>query len=1127
MNVFSNARSNFALIRSFHRNSERGFALICTLMMMMLLAVLCVGMLSLSTVTLRTTSTDAAQATARMNARLALSIAIGEVQKNLGPDMRISARAATLCQDKRIGSTVAPSSPQAWWVGATHSDGTTGLGDNKQPVVWLVSGLTGQSPKTQLESPFESPVEMIGDGCLDLATHTGGSPITAGRVMLHNSKGDTTGAYAYFVDDEGMKAQLVASSEEVRNDRDEGNPLGGGVIPGTYSLGILENMAELARTDGKNMTRIVSLNNLPVAGVSKSLMKKKFFGYTMRSYGVLTDVKKGGLKKDLTVAFENDDVFNTEFPRNDLDKFLLVDPKKRTGEMDANGYIHWDILKDYYNLKKQIRMRDGLPAIELTLFDKTELLSGTGALGQGRLGPHQMGPAGSAKANPYGEFKMTPLNEEYKHNPITSILSHMQQNAWVEYKAGVSGAKGKLVTHAQLWTSHYNPYNISIYARGEKPKEGPRIINFPQVLFTVGSGMNRVKGFHDKQEVHVGNGVVLQPGRSHVFGFKDNALQENSIDAMLYTDKVKDLTLESVYKEYETNLGSAGKTNLTIEYFMDRPTLAHGVDQEAGNATNGDFELAQVFFAPFSWNQVKRTSGSETRPGISKSFPVMPAGSLNENTMFSQSFVLRTTREAGNRIRPLVDANIRAVWNNPKWDSPLNLPLLASYSDAGAGVAEEQLVPMNTDSPPYGHGYWGGSHDPVHGVDRVILFDVPREDLVSLGQLQHAAAGRFSYEPTYVVGNSYANIRIPAGEWQASISDTYSTARPGLTQWAIPGNFNLYDSSYLVNEVLWDSYIFTTLPQSQDNYQSTEEPPDYDTLLTGKTFLPNPRFIPYEPAGSTFTEDVLKDGSTGAGGSFHHNAGYVLVDGAFNVNSTSVDAWEAFLSGTYQLPVPRLNGNNKDIAFSREGIAGVRFPRVKTTYGTGMQTSALNDNYWTGFRDLTSEEVRAIAREIVNGVRKRGPFLSLGQFVNRSLENSEEGKSGLLQAALDATVNNGSSDAFAEDIDGRFQNIPPNNTQGAAFPGQLLQGDVLQALSPFMQVRSDTFTIRAYGEARNPKTGRTEARAWCEATVQRYPDPLKTTASSKPFMEELANPSGPFGRKFHMVSFRWLHPSEI
>ena len=92
-----------------------------------------------------------------------------------------------------------------------------------------------------------------------------------------------------------------------------------------------------------------------------------------------------------------------------------------------------------------------------------------------------------------------------------------------------------------------------------------------------------------------------------------------------------------------------------------------------------------------------------------------------------------------------------------------------------------------------------------------------------LGQLQHAAVGRFSYEPTYVVGNSYANLRIPPDDWKASVRDTFSSADHGLTDYAIPGNFNLYDASYLVNEELWDSYIFTTIPQVADNYRGGRE----------------------------------------------------------------------------------------------------------------------------------------------------------------------------------------------------------------------------------------------------------------------------------------------------------------
>ena len=113
-------------------------------------------------------------------------------------------------------------------------------------------------------------------------------------------------------------------------------------------------------------------------------------------------------------------------------------------------------------------------------------------------------------------------------------------------------------------------------------------------------------------------------------------------------------------------------------------------------------------------------------------------------------------------------------------------------------------------------------------------------------------------------------------------------------------------------------------------------------------------------------------------------------------------------------------------------------------------------------------------------------------------------------------------------LDGVEERIRPGvSTQGAGFPGQLLQGDILQALSPMMQVRSDCFTIRGYGEAKHPHTGEIEARAWCEAVVQRLPDPVPNPESTASPLKELASPTSPFGRQFRIVSFRWLAPEEI
>ena len=78
-----------------------------------------------------------------------------------------------------------------------------------------------------------------------------------------------------------------------------------------------------------------------------------------------------------------------------------------------------------------------------------------------------------------------------------------------------------------------------------------------------------------------------------------------------------------------------------------------------------------------------------------------------------------------------------------------------------------------------------------------------------------------------------------------------------------------------------------------------------------------------------------------------------------------------------------------------------------------------------------------------------------------------------------------------------------------------------------MTVRSDTFTIRAYGEARNALNNRVEARAWCEAVIQRSPDPLVGPGGNKGAFDELAKPSSKSGRTSSMVSFRWLSSNEI
>ena len=82
--------------QSCNRDAQTGsgFALVATISILVLLTIIAVGMLTLSSLTLKTDSNQSAQNEAKANARMALMIAIGELQKEMGPDMRVSAEAA-------------------------------------------------------------------------------------------------------------------------------------------------------------------------------------------------------------------------------------------------------------------------------------------------------------------------------------------------------------------------------------------------------------------------------------------------------------------------------------------------------------------------------------------------------------------------------------------------------------------------------------------------------------------------------------------------------------------------------------------------------------------------------------------------------------------------------------------------------------------------------------------------------------------------------------------------------------------------------------------------------------------------------------------------------------------------
>ncbi|MCP5533447.1 MAG: hypothetical protein H7A48_09760, partial [Akkermansiaceae bacterium] len=506
---------------------------------------------------------------------------------------------------------------------------------------------------------------------------------------------------------------------------------------------------------------------------------------------------------------------------------------------------------------------------------------------------------------------------------------------------------------------------------------------------------------------------------------------------------------------------------------------------------------------------------------------------------------------------PHFDEALLANWNpraafsaRTPWDNVAgSMPLSGSAGGPwffGAYTRDlfDQDVSWQEQTPVVSGGRSRGNPfgPPQEGRDRIILFEVPRDStgVVSIGQFQHAPLSDLVWHPSFAVGNSLADPRLGTGALTRTVPPTESEdslnyggfhendlgwssdfqRSAGKSEWATtarallgdaPETGNLvYDLSFEANHALWDRYFLST--------GTTEEKQSFLVNPAGHP-LPNGRMRLAPGAENASAEDLAD---------FHRAAGLLMLDGAFNVNSTRVEAWKALLGST------RLAG------FA--GKNETPFPRTVADPAESWTNSesADDDDAWSGYRSLDPSEIDSLARAIVEQVKLRGPFVSLADFVNRRLADDETGRMGALEAAIRA-ANLNSSLIADYPLDNsrplpdyqhpdnlpdatRFEQTLKPDSKAWGVPGWLTQADVLQVIGPALSARSDSFVIRAYGDAVDA-SGSITARAWCEAVVQRMPEPVAPDDTG-------INPRDPgddgdFGRKFVVASFRWLHPEEL
>jgi hypothetical protein len=1193
------------------KTRQAGFALIVTLSLMILLTVIAVGLLTLSSITVRSTSQGASQAIANNNARLALMLAIGDLQKTLGPDQRISATASSFSPTAVPQPNIVGAWTSLGWQGPA---GTPPLPSSKAANFrgWLVST---KDVASAIDFTFPTKAQNTDSVWLTNPATTGtiapnDSTMRAERIPL--TIGNSRGGIAWMVSDNSTKAALNVKSVNSM-------VLAENVANRTAPTSPRPDVLSKALAGITEPNRLISMQTavLAVDVANKQEVNARSQSLTISSLGLLTNPVTGGLKTDLTPLMEGTTPLKTALGADNP----YFPPTSGNGD----GAPSWNFLRSHYILYKRVSgQATGIPHFKLLPgTDITPLSKPVGA------------PEPGIVAKPAKEVLLPVIAKLQIMFSLVSHYSHISDRTqWLDNNGVPKGNTNHAVPHLVYdpIITLYNPYDVELELSQLRIRVSDPPVGFQFQKHDKTAGTNpwyRPDFGKNPPEFHgLGRFQIVKeddPTARKFFTFfltNKTATVEHGAPLVLLPGEVK---VFSAWVEKNWTWGLEAGTGYSPRSFFDwdinnnmgnidkRTSNAKGVeavpglDWRAGLQTDhlsyGKGGRAQDSKYPWEagplgagWLSMKLADDVTvnckplrclpTSDTASPDFKVDILAGINEP---ADSDILRTFEfrlgDVATEMSPTTTPAkvIKRRFNNgsilqkpgdtgPAGKSPFAIFTMAAKTtkdtrDDSKSWAFNNLVTDggSHDSRKIGNavqsydlrleevsdftsfpgveydsnkqrGYFGAIAKASLGVSVVPMYRVPLTPAASLGDWIAANLVTSSQYPrvNYALGNSFANPLIP--------SDQIQKASP------MGGGVKVLDHSYLMNAALWDNFYFSTAT----NYTTTvfnPKTPKADVLekfFNGEKPMLNSRLVPYISAKGdpkVLASDYAAKADPAFSKEFAKNA---MIQGAFNVNSDSIDAWRAVLSSLRDASVKGYSNQTiavKDkTAFVRNGLPVAGSADDASPVNS---VNALGQIRWAGFRALTDTQIEELATLIVAEIRARGaedkaPSLCLGDFINRRLgsASSLHALKGILQTAIDkSTINTTFHGKDSNTISGSglaanrvtgLANAPALNgfTADGAAP-MLTQGDLLTGLAPIITTRGDTFTIRSYGEARAANGTTVVARAWCEATVQRVPEFVDVTDAPEVLPSAQTPTNVAFGRRFVVTSFRWLNPSEI
>ncbi len=1148
-----------------HDTQPKGFALIATISVMVLLVMIALAMLSLSTIELRASQNGRAIAEAQANARMALMIAIGELQKQMGPDQRISVTADQRIMAGSDGSETSSTVGNRQWTGVFDSwPATSDVRPTPVFRSWLVSGDAStfaelSAAETELTGP--DAIELVGEGTLGPAVATGQVKVPAVNLAAN---GTTNGRLAWWIGDQGVKAAVKipplskAMSFGVLRNNVQSAPRNAIELTDTGTVKPFANLG----VDDPRLPRVTSWQQVAFLASDLSSPQPLFHDLAGSSTGLLTNVRAGGYRKDLSMKMET----YTSTPDLSDPKNVLYTVRSRMTGNDEVG-INFMELSGHYHLYKELKYGGSLNYT-------------TG----GRI---------PAKA-PYLQTKNSEVEiandlwDRFKH-PITinyqtvfsfEVAPHPEEGGknvlWLNFDPVVTlwnplDVAVDIPKHAR-WNYLYSfwmiPYDVSVSLNGGpervcsilKTSNWKNDANFlklnagvaetltlkPGEVVKISQEGNTRSQNNRGQSVGGWQGFNGKKGFNYGGGFRVPLLDASEQRIMVSAN-------DTISYSAIPRAGSEGRNSQRFSLTHINLTLGgrgathHGymsVDSRSGYAR---VQVGEVR----SMNDQRRMpnpldiQGDEhpevypTIEGPTMTRDLTAAALINDKATFMiHSYFVKTEEENLSGARMFSRFNPRAYSLN-FYDLSKRERDMLPFETLITGLTSWFNAPL--DESISGQGYYGSSLGSRFGSNFVVTHSVPRQPIISLAAFQNSFANGFNMDskPTNLRGSS-ASMSYPL---QPQISHAIGNS---LAPSVIPSDkttSNVYgypdplaDHSYLANRELWDDYFFSGItPQPTPAFaQARDQKTVALEFFEGDKPLPVARYLPVlDGRDASELVNSFFSGVTPNEDAITKVASHLRVDGMFNVNSTSVEAWKALLGSLKDRPIVVRNESGVESIAAKDGktpVGNIGAPRDIII----KDELAREPEQWYGRRTLTDDELDNLARGIVKEVRKRGPFLSLADFVNRRVGTDKElARAGAIQSALDSddvTINKNQNSGRAVSQANASRFSFPEAEEGATnygAPSVVKQGDILTPIAPVLSARSDSFIIRSYGESTD-SAGKVVAKAWCEAVVERVGDYIDATDTPERLPADLSKTvNRNFGRQFKIISFRWLNSREI